>query len=136
MSISPPLIGEGVHLLGDDVGGVAQGALEDLGEFEDRRRHLADSRSAPPTSRAVSTTRAMAPHVFGQEVMGAADRLQHAHGNRLKTARRLGALLGGVGLLGALRRFGLDLRRLLLDQLDQMVDDVVVLQAMVGTPLT
>ena len=32
---------ERVHLLGDDVGGLAQRALEHLGELEDRRRDLA-----------------------------------------------------------------------------------------------
>src|SRR5579875_269785 len=33
-------VGEGVHLLGDDVRGVAQGALEHLGELEDRDADL------------------------------------------------------------------------------------------------
>ena len=34
-------VGEGVHLLRNDVGVLADRAGEHLGEFEDRRRHLA-----------------------------------------------------------------------------------------------
>ena len=66
---------EAVHLLGDDVGGVAKRALEDLGELEDGGRYLeepvalgqgmGDGQHVP-----------VAATLVGQNVVGPADRLQ------------------------------------------------------------
>ena len=75
------LVGEGVHLLGDDVGGIAQRALEDLREFEDRRRHLEIAVALRRRARGLDHA-PVAAHVFRQEIMCAANRLQRAHDGR------------------------------------------------------
>ena len=75
------LVGEGVHLLRDDVGGIAQGALEDLREFEDRGRHLEIAISFRRRARGLDHAPVTA-HVFRQEVMCAPNGLQRAHDGR------------------------------------------------------
>ena len=69
---------ERIHLLGHDVGGIAQGTREDLRELEDRRRYLGE-----PVARGNLAGRllhvAVAQHFPGQDVAGAADRLQGRH---------------------------------------------------------
>ena len=130
-------IRERVHLLGDDVGRLADRAGEHLGELEDRRRHLAIAIESA-TSRAVSTTSARRRISSGRRSWVPRTGCSLVMRNRLElsskerkheaaTRRRR-----DVGRLGRLGR--LDLRRLLLDQPNQMIDDVGVLQAMSGTP--
>ncbi len=72
-------IGEGVHLLRDDVGGLADRPLEHLGELEDRRRHLEIAGAFGGEPRGLGDA-AVAPHLVGQKVVGAANRLQLRHG--------------------------------------------------------
>ena len=62
---------------------------------------------------------AVPPEIFWQQVMGAADGLQTCH-----LGLRFESLGGGPGATRAL-----DFGRLRLDQLDEMVDDALVLQA-------
>jgi hypothetical protein len=57
-------IGEGVHLLGDDIGGLADRPREDFGEFEDRGRDLLIAIALGDAPRGVDD-RAMAPLRFG-----------------------------------------------------------------------
>ena len=121
-------IGEGVHLLGDDVGGLADAAREQLGELEDRRRHLAIAVEARHVARRVDDVRE-APVLVGQE-----DRACRARAAACSREIALKEIVEeGIGrrysaaarCRSAFRRLrGLDLGRLLLDQLDQMVDDV------------
>ncbi len=69
---------EGVHLLGDDVGGVAERPREHLGELEDRRRDLAVAVAARRLERPL-LDQAEPPTVLGQQVTGAAHRPQARH---------------------------------------------------------
>src|SRR4029079_10258797 len=73
--VLPTAIGEGVHLLGHDIGRVADRALEDLGELEDRRRDLLEPETLGRQARGLADA-TVPPHLFGQKVMGAADRLK------------------------------------------------------------
>ena len=121
-------IGEGVHLLGDDIGRLADRPREHLGELEDRRRDLLIAVTLGEPPRRVDDG-AMPPLLVGQEILGAAHRLQGRPSDDTLKARRLGG--GRVGRrAGALGR--LDLGGLLLDQLDEVIDDVCVLEAMIG----
>jgi hypothetical protein len=70
---------EGVHLLGHDVGGVAEGALEHLGELEDRGGHLLEAVALGDRARGLDHP-AVTAHGIGQKVVGAPDGLQAAHG--------------------------------------------------------
>ena len=79
VSDSPPRSGEGVHLLGDDVGRLADAAGEQLGELEDRRRHLAIAVEARHVARRVDDVRE-APVLVGKKVVRATHGLHFAHG--------------------------------------------------------
>ena len=66
---------EGVHLLRHDIGGIAQGAREHLGEFEHRRGDLAVAVARRDFERR-RLDEAMTPHVVEHQVMGAANGLE------------------------------------------------------------
>ena len=70
---------ERVHLLGDDIGRLADAAREQLGELEDRRRHLAIAIEARHVARGVDDMR-KAPVLVGKEVVRATHGLHLAHG--------------------------------------------------------
>ena len=70
---------EGVHLPGDHVGRLAQGAPEHLGELEDGGGDLGEPVAFRPRPRRVDDV-ALPPAVLGRYVVGAADRPQAAHG--------------------------------------------------------
>jgi len=72
-------VGEGVHLLADDVGRLADAAREQLGELEDRRGHLAVAIEARHVARGVDDMRE-APVFVGKEIVRATHGLQLAHG--------------------------------------------------------
>ena len=72
-------IGERVHLLGDDVRRVAEGALEYFGELEHRRRHLGEAVALGELARDIDNA-AMAERFFRQQVVGAPNGLQLGHG--------------------------------------------------------
>src|SRR3546814_12316221 len=64
-----------VHLLGDDVGRIAERSREDLGELENRSRDLAEA--VPLRDRAGALDdRPESARLLGQKVAGTADRLQ------------------------------------------------------------
>ena len=81
------LVGEAVHLLGDDVRGVAQGAPEDIGELEDRGGHLMVAVARGGPARGFLDV-AVSPDFGGQDVPGATYRLQCGHGCSPATAPR------------------------------------------------
>ena len=81
------LIDEGIHLLGHDVGGVAQGPLEDFGEFEDRRGHFEIAIALRRGPRGLDHAPESA-HVLGHEIVSAADRLQVGQDFELRTRLR------------------------------------------------
>ena len=70
---------EGVHLLGDHVGGLADAAGEQLGELEDRRRHLAIAVEARHLARGVDR-RARSAGTRREKIVRATHGLQFAHG--------------------------------------------------------
>ncbi len=63
----------------DDVGRLADAAREQLGELEDRRRHLAIAVEARHVARRVDDVR-KAPVLVGEEVVRATHGLHLAHG--------------------------------------------------------
>ncbi len=69
-----PAVVKGVHLLGDDVGGLAERALEHLGELEHRRRHFVIPRACRHGTGDLDHV-AVTPVFIGQQVTRAADRL-------------------------------------------------------------
>src|SRR5437588_10901461 len=69
---------EGVHLLRDDVGVLADRPREDLGKFENRRRDLGKPVKPRLLARGIADP-AMAAHRLGQEILRAARRLQFWH---------------------------------------------------------
>ena len=71
-------VGEGVHLLGDDVGRLADAAREELGELEDGRRHLAVAIETRHVARRVDDVRE-APVLVGKKVVRATHGLHFAH---------------------------------------------------------
>ena len=79
-------VGKGVHLLGHDVRGIAQGALEDLGELEDGHGHFGVAIVGGDVARGFHH-HSVAPVLGRQNIVGAADGLE----------RRF---LGGVFLAG------------------------------------
>ena len=70
---------ERVHLLADDVGRLADAAGEQLGELEDRRRHLAIAIETRHVARRVDDMRE-APVLVGKKIVRATHGLQFAHG--------------------------------------------------------
>ena len=72
-------IGEGIHLLGDDIGGLADAAREQLGEFEDRGCHLAVAIQPRDIARGVDDMRETPEHI-GKKIVRATDGLEFAHG--------------------------------------------------------
>ena len=71
-------IGEGVHLLGHDIRGLAEGAGEDRRLLEDRRRPFLETVEVRDMPGPVDDV-AMAAHVFADEIAGSADRLEAGH---------------------------------------------------------
>ena len=96
---------EGVHLLRHDVGRLADAAGEQLGELEDRRRHLAVAVQARHVARGVDDVRE-APVVVGEDIVRATHGLHLAHG---KSPRKIVGK-GGPGTATRRRR---DVARLL-----------------------
>ncbi len=70
---------ECVHLLGHDVGRLADAARKKLGELEDRRRHLAIAVEARHVARRVDDM-GEAPILVGKKIVRAAHGLHFAHG--------------------------------------------------------
>jgi hypothetical protein len=89
--VLPALVGEGVHLLGDDVGRVAEAALEDVDELEDRRDDLREAVERSGGARRLRHL-AVAAHVLAENVVRAPDGLKRWHeplrGNRPLTRPR------------------------------------------------
>src|SRR5204862_8063962 len=69
---------EGVHLLRDNVGVLADRPRKDLGKFENRRRDLGKPVKPRLLARGIADP-AMAAHRLGQEILRAARRLQFWH---------------------------------------------------------
>ena len=71
-------VGEGVHLLRHDVGGLAEGAGEDARILEDRRRPLLEAEAFGDAARGLDDV-AVAAEVVSDEIAGAADGLHLGH---------------------------------------------------------
>ena len=69
--LGPRTVGEGVHLLGDDVRGAAKGPLEHLGKLEYRRRDFGVAVALGQLPRGLDDM-SMAAALVGQKVVGAA----------------------------------------------------------------
>ena len=71
-------IGEGIHLLGHHVRGFTHGPGKNLGEFEHGRRHLPKTITRRDITRSICNL-FVAAEGIGQQIMGAADRLETGH---------------------------------------------------------
>src|SRR3546814_8049425 len=78
---------EGVHLLRHHVGGLAEGALEHLGELEDRGSHLVVAVARSQRTRGFHH-HAVAAHLVGQNVACAPDRSEE-HTSALQSLMRI-----------------------------------------------
>ncbi len=75
--LAAPIL-EGVHLLGDDVRGLAERAREHLGELEHRRRDLGIAVARRDLAAGLDDL-AMAQRIVADDVVGAADGAKRAH---------------------------------------------------------
>jgi len=71
-------VGEGVHLLGNDVGVLADRSRENVGELENRRRHFGEAIELGRGPRSLDHP-AVAPRHLGEKILSTADPLQGAH---------------------------------------------------------
>ena len=69
---------KGIHLLGDDIGGLAQGAAKNVGGFENRRRYFAIAVQAGDGEGRIRDM-TVTTVIFGEVIPGAAWRLQVGH---------------------------------------------------------
>jgi len=110
----------------NDVRGVAEGALEHLGELENRRRHVLVAVERRDTARVSITARwrrISSGKISWVPRTGCSEIKERPGGVYWAAARRQRVLPAG-----------LDLRRLLFDERHQMIDDVGVLEPMIGRP--